>query len=702
MHRRALTIALTLAGLLAAARPSAQPDGRQEDRQATFRASTHLIVQPVTVKDRQGRPVPGLAARDFVVTENGVPQRIAFVEYQSLDSSGATPGPVIMPVPALPPSATAGVTSVTGPGISVPRPGDVRYRGRRLLVLYFDLYRMPPFDQMRAFANADKYLSSHMTALDLVAVMAFEGRGVSVKRDFTDDRAALRETVRELTIAADARAAGLIDWDPGGAFGENDDAFNLFATDRQLAALQTAVTDLAPVPELKTLVYFGSGLRLNGTDNQAQLRATVNAAVRANVTLNPIDTRGLVATPPLGDATRPSPGGIGMFSGTIAQAATTRFQQSQDALYSLAKDTGGRAMFDNNDLALGIAQAANAVSGYYLIGYYTTNTATDGRFRRVKVALTTDLSADLSYRPGYYGGKDFSRFTRADKERQLAEALRLEDPITDIPMAIEVNYFQISSAEYYVPVSVRMPGRDLTQAQASGATRIEIDVIGEIKDEHGVTHRNMRDRIEIPLDQASAGRIAGSLIQYETGFSVLPGAYVIKMLARNAATGRIGTFQSAFTIPNLEREHTRLPISSVVLSAQRIGSTDALFTVRPRLATDAVNPLVHDGLKLIPSVTRTFSTSRPLFVFLQAYERYAETMRPLAAFVAFYRDGAKVLETDTLGINTGLDSRSGAVPIRFTIPLDQLQPGPYDCQVTVLDPNGRKAAFWRSPVVITR
>ena len=119
---------------------------------------------------------------------------------------------------------------------------------------------------------------------------------------------------------------------------------------------------LRPLPEQKTLLYFASGMRLNGTDNQAQLRATVNAAIRANVTLNPIDARGLVATPPLGDATPRSPGGIGMFTGKLAEAIVTNFQRSQDTLYALAKDTGGKAMFDYNDLSLGIVQAAQAVS----------------------------------------------------------------------------------------------------------------------------------------------------------------------------------------------------------------------------------------------------------------------------------------------------------------------------------------------------
>src|SRR5207248_4918366 len=119
----------------------------------------------------------------------------------------------------------------------------------------------------------------------------------------------------------------------------------------------------------------------------------------------PSATRGLVATAPLGDATRRSPGGIGMFSGAIAQASTARQQRAQDTLYALAKDTGGRALFDYNDLSMGIVQAAQAVTGYYIIGYYTKNTTADGRYRRVKIALASGLTAELSYREGYYGAK---------------------------------------------------------------------------------------------------------------------------------------------------------------------------------------------------------------------------------------------------------------------------------------------------------
>src|SRR5437870_12994922 len=121
--------------------------------------------------------------------------------------------------------------------------------------------------------------------------------------------------------------------DPVGAFGQDAGEFNLFNTDRQLAALQTAVNMLRSVNEAKSLVYFASGLRLNGTDNQAQLRATINAAIRSNVAFFPVDARGLVATLPFGDATRPSPGGIGVVNGNKAMTSITNFQRPQDSLY---------------------------------------------------------------------------------------------------------------------------------------------------------------------------------------------------------------------------------------------------------------------------------------------------------------------------------------------------------------------------------
>ena len=661
--------------------------------QPTFRTSTRLIVHSVSVKDTSGRPIEGLTAADFAVTEDGEPQQIAFVEFQRID---ATPGAAAAPL-ALPAISTPAATQT---GIAAPPPGDIRYQDRRLLVLYFDLSAMPPPDQARAYSNALRFIETQLAAPDIVAVMAFQGGAVRVRQDFTNDRAALREAVLRLMYGDDLNGDGIPDVpETGTAFGQDDAEFNIFNTDRQLSALQTALNMLRPLPEQKVLVYFASNLRLNGTDNQAQLRATVNAAVRANVAIHPIDARGLVAQAPLGDASRPSPGTIGVFTGRLAEAVVTNQQRSQDSLYALAKDTGGTAMFDYNDLALGIATAARSITSYYIIGYYSTHTAADGRFRRVRVSLTGGRAGELAYRGGYYADREFARSTEADRERQLEEALMLEDPITDITIALEVNYFQLNRAEYFVPVAVKIPGSELALARRRGAARTALDMIAEVKTASGITIQNVRDKLEIRLDDATAAQLAMRPIQYETGFTLLPDRYVIKFLVRDATTGRMGTYQTSFVVPNLNREERRVPISTVVLGSQRVPLNAALYSVEQRLNTDAVNPLVENGEKLIPSVTRVFSRGRDLHVFLEAYQRMPDAP-PLAAFVTLYREGRKVLETQPAAMTAPPGGRAAALPFRFTVPLTDVEPGTYECQVTVLDASSQRATFWRAPIVV--
>jgi VWFA-related protein len=688
---------------------------RAKTEQPTFRSGTRLIVQTVTVKDKSGRPIEGLTAKDFIVTEDGEPQEIAFLEFQqlaSVSSSQVIPGSSSVG-DAVAQGNTVAQGNKVAQGFSpvVPSPaqaaitasatGDIQYRNQRLLILYFDLSAMPPSDQMRAYAAAQKFIDRQMDPSVSMAIMTFDGGAVGVKTDFTSDKARLQEVILRLIYGDDLDGDGIPDNpETGTAFGQDDAEFNIFNTDRQLSALQTAVGMLRPLPEQKSLIYFSSGLRLNGVDNQAQLRVTTNAALRANVAIHAMDARGLVAMAPLGDATRQSPGGMGMFTGQAAGALMASFQRSQDTLYGLAKDTGGTAMFDYNDLSAGIVRAAESMTSYYILGYYSTHTAQDGRFRRVRVALSNSLAADLSYRQGYHADKTFAKFTKADKERQLEEALMLENPITDITIAMEVNYFQLNRAEYFVPVGVKIPGSELALAKRGGAARTVIDFIGEVKDDYGITMQNVRDKLDIKLGADTAIELARRPIQYETGFTLLPGKYVLKFLARDNETGRIGTFETAFSIPNLNREEKRLPISSVVLSSQRVPLSDALYTVRQKLPADAVNPLVQDGHKLIPSVTRVFSKSRDFYVFLQAYQRAATTTQPLIAFVTFYRGDAKVYEMPPVAVIDGLDPRTKAVPLRFTVPLDSLAPGRYDCQISVLDPMGQKATFWRAPVVV--
>jgi VWFA-related protein len=666
----------------------------------TFQTSTQLVIETVVVKDKNGKAIEGLTAKDFNITEEGVAQTIKFFEFQRLDEIAQTPlPPLTEPVTALQRFPHSQIT---------PEPqGTSKYKDHRLIGMYFDMTAMPEGDQIRALTAAQKFIRTQMTPADLVALMMYSGGGVQVLQDFTADRKRLESILLTMVVGEgegfDESPADASSADTGAAFGQNDSEFNIFNTDRQLSALQTAARMLGQLSEKKSLIYFASGLRLNGVDNQAQLHAMINSSIRSGVSIWPVDARGLVAEAPLGDATRGSQGGQAMYTGGSAIAAQSNFQRSQDTLWAMAADTGGKAFLDSNDLAAGIVQAEKAISSYYLIGYYTSNDALDGKFRRIKISLNGTLSASLDYRQGYFMGKVFAKFNSTDKERQLEDALMLPDPITELTIAMELDYFQLNHSEYFVPMVVKIPGRELALARRGGAEHTLIDFIGEIKDPFGTTVQNVRDKVDIKLSGETAAELAKRPIQYDTGFTLLPGKYKIKFLARDAETGRIGTYQTNFFIPNLNKEEKRVPISSVVLSSQRVNLRNALYNAtkeKDRATAMASDPLVDGGQRLVPSVTRVFSKSKDMYVYLQAYEPGAETIRPLVAFVTFYRGQAKAFETAPIEVSEAMNTSVKTVPLRFSVPLDKLPAGRYNCQVTVLDPASQKAAFWQAPVML--
>ncbi len=698
-----LLILLILIGAQARAQQIGQNTSANASGTYTLTAKAQLVVETVVVKDKQGKFISGLGAKDFTVTEDGAPQTIRFCEHQDL---AAEETPVAAAAPGT--EQIKLYKQLTRTQIAPEAPENSRYKNRRLLALYFDMTAMRPADQLRALTAAEKFLRTQMTTVDLVAILRYQGGSVDILQDFTADRNKLLSILETMIVGEGQGSAEAVDdassADTGAAFGQDDTEFNVFNTDRQLSALQTAAKMLSQLNEKKSLIYFASGLRLNGIDNQAQLHATVDAAIRAGVSFWPVDARGLVAEAPLGDATQGSPGNSGVYSGGAAQANTSNFQQSQDTLYALAGDTGGKALFDNNDLTRGIVQAQESVSDYYVIGYYTSNTARNGHFRRVKISLNQDATAKLDYRQGYYADKEFSHFTIVDKERQLEDALMLEDPITDLSIAMEIDHFQLNRAEYFVPIIVKIPGRELALAKRGGAEHTLIDFVGEIKDlVGGTTVSNVRDNVNIKLSDATAAELARRPIEYDTGFTLLPGKYMIKFLARDDETGRIGTYQTNFVIPNLNKEVAHIPISSVVLSSQRVDLKDALFNAeksKDRAKEEDVNPLVQNGQKLIPSVTRVFRQNQHMYVYLQAYEQGVTAPQPLVAFVSLYREQAKTFESQPMELTSGLNTRLQTMPFSFSIPLNQVPPGEYDCQISVLDPTGKKAAFWQAQVKV--
>jgi beta-lactamase regulating signal transducer with metallopeptidase domain len=277
----------------------------------------------------------------------------------------------------------------------------------------------------------------------------------------------------------------------------------------------------------------------------------------------------------------------------------------------------------------------------------------------------------------------------AEAERAMEQALRSREAVTDLMFLTETNYFQLNRAEYFVPVTLKIPG-----AQFGSAGRVFVDIVGEVTDAYGTRIHNLRDAVDVRRSNDTANDLSMRQIVYDAGFTLLPGQYSVKFLIRDAETGRMGIRETTVVIPNLSREAQNLPISSVVLS------TELSNMNVPADSQLAMNPLMIEGKKLIPSVTRELSRGRDLFVYLQAYEPDTSATEPLTAFVTFYRDQTQVFETAALTVKDDLGRKLRTLPVLLRVPLTSLPAGAYDCQVTVLNPATRKSAVWRSPISV--
>ncbi|MCX6625139.1 MAG: VWA domain-containing protein [Acidobacteria bacterium] len=684
--RRRLGAVLTLALALAA---------QQADQGPTFRVTSRLIVVNVEVHDKAGKSIDSLRRDDFTLLENGKEQQVSVFEYQSLPVGATSSGPEAVAKTAAPAAKAAQPQS------------PLRYKDRRLIVLFFDLSSMAIEDQFHAQEAAREFITKKMTPADLVAVMTFSNR-VKVAQEFTPDRDRLLATIESFSLGEAADLAGAGDTgdeasqDTGDAFTADDTEFNLFNTDRKLSALESAAKMLGALPEKKALIYFSSGVGKTGVENQSQLRSAVNAAIRSNVAFYPIDVRGLVAEAPGGDARQASTRGSSMYSGGAQRQRGASFSDQQETLSTLAADTGGKALLDNNDLALGIVRAQEDISSYYILGYYSNSSVEDGKYRKIEVKLNAEYKAKLSYRAGYYAPKAFRKFTASDREQQLEEALMLDDPVTDLPLALEINYFRRAADRYIVPLAVKIPGSEIALAHKKNREETQIDFIGQVRNTQGRMVGALRDNILVKFTGMNLGALAQRQLQYDAAFTLPPGDYKLKFLVRENETGKMGTFETKFTVPDLQKEQNYLHLSSVVWANQREKLSEAVGTAREDRKTLQKHPLVKEGYKLIPSISRVFRQDQSLFVYLEVYPAgggKAPAAPDILASVSVFRGRIKAFESKPVALTAEKGSK-GLFPVEIELPLATLGPGDYTAQVNVINRTDQKFAFRRAPLFL--
>ena len=671
-----------------------------------FTINSNLVLVDTYVKDKAGNPIEGLKKEDFIVLEDGKPQAITIFEPQklTLDPEPPEPPPSLEDKNALPDPPK---TTITSAGKD-----KIQYQDKRLIAMFFDFSNMQIPDQLRAQDAALKFLNEQITKSDMVAVLLFTTT-VTVKTDFTSDRMVLTDVIKGLPIGDSSENAGVADTggcdgeDTGAAFVADETEFNIFNTDLKLAALEQVVKQLATLPEKKALVYVTGGIsKSSGLENQAQLEASINAAVKSNVAIYPIDARGLMAAPPGGDATKASSRGGMSLSSINSQRAS--INDSQETLVTLAADTGGKAFLDTNDLTFGMKQVQQAFRSYYILGYNTTNDSMDGKYRKITVRLKNPIAgAKLDFREGYYAEKIWNKQNGDDKERMLRDALTSADPITDIPIVVEEDHFRISPSAYFVPVSVKIPGSVITLAMkknASGET--DFDFIGNIMDERKQVVGQARDFIHIKLGASEAEKLTARNFHYDAGFTLAPGRYRMRFLVRENQSGKMGTFDTRFTIPDLAADSMTLKTSSIIWSSQREPLKNAVGSAEKITKKEEVaNPLITGEEKVVPNIGKVFSRGGNLYVDFDVYDAAPDPKNGGARKVdvelsLFNQKGEKAFEVGPITASELVSTRPNAVPVKIQVPLRKLAPGKYICQLNVVDEVGRKFAFPRQELII--
>jgi VWFA-related protein len=682
----ALVMALAAPGATLPAQTASQS---AEQGSFVMKVNAELVLTNVVARDaKTGELVRGLKQSDFTVYENGKRQPIATFDFQNVDM--ATP---------LNEATVSGLAAGTsGPGskaVQVVRPEDLR--NHRLIVLFFDLTSMQPEDIDRSVDAARDFLQKKMQAADLVALVSL-GDTLKVDQDFTADRNAL---VNEIGMYNGTEGQGFAQGanansnqvEDATAYSPDESEYNDLNTDRELFALRAISKSLERISEKKSLLYFSGGISRDGIENQASLRAAINAAVRANLAVYSVDTRGLQAVSPLGDASTGSLRGTGAYNGGALTNNMNQNFATQEVMATLSSDTGGKAFFDSNDFAPAFARVQRDTSAYYAIGFHSTNLARDGKYRRLTIKINRP-GIKLEYRPGYYAPADFQHSGKEDREHDLEEQLASDLPATDMAVYLDAMYFRLSEGRFYVPVSIIVPGSQIPFVKGGDKVKATLDIIGEVIDEVKRPIGRARETVKLNLDPSLQARQKN--IQYTTSFNLPPGKYHLKFVVRENQTGRMGSFEADITLPEMKK--SPLKLSSIVLASTRQPSKQQ-------------SPLVRGGEEYVPNISHVFRQNQHLYLLYEVYDPAKE--KPvenapkgtkaginLLSSLELIQGTTKVYETPIVQAKTLNVEGRDAVSIELDVPLADLKPGQYLCQLNVVDDANGSFAFPRFAVLV--
>ena len=452
--------------------------------------------------------------------------------------------------------------------------------------------------------------------------------------------------------------------------------------DNTFYSLEKVIQSAKTLPGRKVLFFLSGGFLIENQRGSSfsKLRDIINAAAKNGVVIYSMDTRGLVAS--LKDVSVDVP-----FDpyGRLSSSAHGELHATQDGMNALAVDTGGKAIFNTNDLKKGLAPAIKETSTYYLLAWKPdAESQKQKKFRNLEVRLINRPDLNVRVRKGYYDldppaapveAKESSKPPKpVSAPAKLREAIAAPYPQRALPILLSADYYDVPDKGPMISTGILIPGEFLKfSEEPDGKIQAITDISGVYFDVKGVVQLSFVDRITTTTQSLEAVKTNNSEITFTYPAKLPPGLYQVRVAARDGKSGQSGSAHAWVEVPDLSKK--KLTMSSLLLGER----TKAMM--QNASAPGGVSPIAL-------SASHRFKRESTLRFLVFAYNTVfspADQKPDVAVQVQVIRDDQPVITTALRKVGTDGVADLTRLPYAAEVPLNELLPGRYMLQVSVID-----------------
>ena len=655
-----------------------------------------MIDLRAVVTDGRGQPVTDLKKEDFELTENGKPQDVSFFSMVKIPGRGVARQPENSPANGKP-DVPAGAT----------RPAETI--GRTAL-LYIDTLHLSPQSLLLAKKSLRKFIDERLTDRDLAAIVTSAG-SLGVVEQFTRDRRLLRYAVDRLSSRPNARdsrftpyIAGLVDRgdrdamqvaraiyiaEEGGAPNDPSIMQLVQARARQvlseasylrratLITMREVVQRLSDMPGQRLLVMVSDGFTLFdnfGGQDTNDLQSVTSLAVRSGVVIYSIDAKGL-QPPGIFDA---SIGNMPM-DPRISSYISAGERDLENGLNALAKDTGGEAFFNTNDMAGAMGRALDDNQIYYSLGYYPTIEESNKKFRKITIRIKNHPEYRVRAQRGYLPA-DLAKKAKEDEaktpQQRFINAILEPLPRTDIGVTAIPTFVEVPEDNAQISLQINIDGKTLNYREENGRYRFDAELVTMIYNSDGKRVDLKSENISGNLTPARMELARQSGFQYNRRAQLKPGLYQIRVGVTQLADERTGTAAAWIEIPDLSKKN-RMALSSLFL-------TDALAMGIQEPASNNGQSAASTPSKMVQGV-RYYKANQQVVYFFRLYNVADDKPETDAVMqIEILQDETPIITIPWQPVATrqiGKDAKGPVIGGQFA--MRNIQPGIYELRVSI-------------------